>query len=159
MIAYCVVTIDLILQSLTFKLLPHHAYNFWTFAFLKACTLLSPLGIKSCACLRAPRLTQRTLTYPQLGTVGHPYLPIVGSFHRQAHWALKQSIFFHTHRDKYTHKHTQGIWTQSTNPKREMNINSQTTSSLTRNFKNKAFTFISHCRQKPVLKPISWPPR
>ena len=67
MIAYCVVTIDLILQSLTFKLLPHHAYNFWTFAFLKACTLLSPLGIKSCACLRAPRLTQRTLTYPQLG--------------------------------------------------------------------------------------------
>ena len=146
--------------------------------YLKACTLLSPLGIKSCACLRAPRLTQRTLTYPQLstvrhswapllthswaqlGTVGHPYLPTVGrSFHRQAHWALKQSIFFHTHRDKYTHKHTQGIWTQSTNPKREMNINSQTTSSLTRNFKNKAFTFISHCRQKPVLKPISWPPR
>ena len=73
MIAYCVVTIDLILQSLTFKLLPHHAYNFWTFAFLKACTLLSPLGIKSCACLRAPRLTQRTLTYPQLGTVGHSW--------------------------------------------------------------------------------------
>ena len=51
----------------TVKLLPHNSYNFWTFAFLKACTLLSPLGIKSCACLRAPRLTQRTLTYPQLG--------------------------------------------------------------------------------------------
>ena len=39
----------------------------------------------------------------------HPYLPTVGPFHR-AHWALKQSIFFHTHRDKYTHKHTQGIY-------------------------------------------------
>ena len=117
MIAYCVVTIDLILQSLTFKLLPHHAYNFWTFAFLKACTLLSPSGYQV---LRLFTGSPPHSTHPYLPTVGHSWAqlgtltyPQLGAVFTAKHTERSSNQFSFTPTEINTHTSTHRAYEHS----------------------------------------------
>ena len=70
--------------------------------FSKHVLCFLPLGIKSCACLRAPRLTQRTLTYPQLGTLTYPQL---GRFTAHTERSSNQFSFTPTEINTHTSTH------------------------------------------------------